>query len=218
LPTVSWRCNPRKGKDACPEIHFCCSDDPAAPGGALPDYAGKDIDGAEPLFSGLNNARGRRGMCVRIEDIPAGAGLLDPGAESCPVPCNPTWTYEEVEQVCGETRECCQTVELDEADCVLDEETGCYRPARGDDIVERGDPWDKSSHETHQDPGRQACMDLAGGGSVELEDCYRQLSVADQRGYCMSLAPGVLCPTAEPSYRSACDQLNLDAGREECVE
>jgi len=217
-PTVSHRCNPREGKDACPEMFDCCSDDPAAPGGALPDYEGKEIDGAEPLFSGINNARSRTGMCVKTMDIPPGAGLLEPGAEDCPIPCNPTWTRGQVDEVCGETWKCCQTVELDEADCVLDEETGCHRPARGDDIVDRGDPWDEKAHETHQDPGLHGCTELAADGSVELEDCYRQLSVADQRGYCMSLWGEELCPAEYESYVSACDQLNLDAGREDCVE
>jgi hypothetical protein len=217
---AGYACDPSRGKDACHEAHFCCSDDPAARGGALPDYANREIDGAEPLFSGLNNAVGRTGMCVRVEDIPAGAGLVDPGAESCPIPCNPTWTDEEVWEVCGEGASCCQTVELAESDCVLDEQTGCYRPARGDDIVERGDPWDKSAHDTHQDPGLNGCADLAADGSVEPEDCYRQLTVADQRGYCMFLntSMGETCQFDAEGYLSACDRLNLDAGREDCVE
>jgi hypothetical protein len=158
-------------------------------------------------------------MCVIVDHIPPWAGLLDQGAENCPVPCNPTWTYEELEEVCGPNRRCCQTVELAGSDCVLDEETGCHRPARGQDIIELGDPWDADAHETHQDPGLHACAEIAeGGGQAALEDCYRQLSVADQRGYCMSLHPEAVCPAEKPSYLSACDELNLQAGLDHCVE
>ena len=93
-PTVAFRCNPRQS-DNCPETHFCCSDDPAAVGGELPGYMGKDIGNATPLFSGLNNALGTSGMCVRTEDIPAGSGLLEPNVVNCPIPCNPTWTEDD---------------------------------------------------------------------------------------------------------------------------
>jgi len=219
-PMPGYPCDPSLGRDACHEAHFCCSDDPAARGGALPGYIGKDIDGDEPLFSGINNAYSRSGMCLRTEDIPAGAGLLEPGAENCPVPCNSTWTQEEIWEVCGYNASCCQTVELEEADCVLDNDLGRYRPARGNDILELGDPWDEGAHATHQDPGLQGCAELALGDQAALEDCYRQLSVADQRGFCMFLNTGMGedCEFGKENYRSPCDWLNIWEGREECVE
>jgi hypothetical protein len=168
----------------------------------------------------LNNALGRTGRCVRREEIPGGYGLIEAGAVGCPVPCNPTWTQGEIDEVCGEAASCCQTVELDEADCVLDEDLGCYRPARGDDIFDLGDPWDKDAHETHQDPELRACTELAEGDQEALEDCLRQLSVADQRGYCMFLNTGMgeTCGVDREDYVSPCDRLNLDAALADCVE
>ncbi len=60
-PTVAFRCDPRQPNN-CPESHFCCSDDPATEDGALPEYAGKNIAGGTPYFSGVNNALGSQGM------------------------------------------------------------------------------------------------------------------------------------------------------------
>jgi hypothetical protein len=212
-PTVAFRCNPRQN-DNCPKTHFCCSDDPAAQNGELPDYLAKGIGGGIPIFSGRNNKRGTSGMCVRTEDIPANAGLIDPGVEGCPVPCNPTWTNGQKQTVCGPNRRCCQTVEITEKDCVR-EENGVWRPVTGRDIGSGGSTdtnWSGGSHDTHQDPGGEGCEEFSAGDKTIYDACVDQLSVADQRGFCMSLAPGVLCPTEAETYIDACEMLNGGGG------
>jgi len=201
-------CNPR----ASGEGEFkCCSDDPAAPNGVLPDYLGKTTNGETPIFSGESNERGTSGMCVRTDDIPAGAELLDPGAENCPTPCNPLWDAGSTATVCGEGRVCCQTRAMGEKDCVVDPDSGMWRPVTGKDYAPDGSGltfWTPQEHATHQDPGLQGCTQFALGDQAVYTDCIDQLTVANQRGYCMSLAPGELCPAAEPDYIDACEQLN----------
>lgn len=199
-------CNPQQE----PGIngYRCCSDDPAAVGGALPAYQGKGIDGDVPYFSEINNDLSQFGQCVRVGDL-QGQGLLAGGVEGCPIPCNPTWSADEVQTVCGASRVCCQTVELQADDCVQDSTTGLFRPVTGDDIGVLTQ-WRPVDHDTHQDPNGSACLALAGGdvsGSA-FQDCVRQLTVANQRGYCMALGPGQLCPLESPGYVDACEALN----------
>ncbi|MEM6993364.1 MAG: hypothetical protein AAF721_22820, partial [Myxococcota bacterium] len=130
-------CNPRASGEGS---HKCCSDDPAAEGGALPAYANKDISGgATPYFAGANNAQSTSGLCVRTEDIPVGGGLLEPAAANCPIPCNPTWSADEITIVCGNNRVCCQTRELQAADCVQAEGESGFRPVTGADIPDLTD-------------------------------------------------------------------------------
>lgn len=202
-PTVAFRCNPRQA-DNCPDTHFCCSDDPAAEEGALPDFTGKNISGGQaPYFSGQNNALGTSGMCVNRDDIPMGSGLLDPAALNCPIPCNPTWEEDEIGVVCGANRVCCQTVELDPLDCVSDGDE--IRPVNGADIGDLTD-WNPGAHRTHQDPAGIGCSGFAQGDMTSdiFTDCIRQLTVADQRGFCMALQAGQACPTMQPGYVDAC--------------
>lgn len=215
-PTVAFRCNPRQ-QDNCPETHFCCSDDPAAEGGALPAYMGKNIAGETPYFSGANNSLGTSGLCVNREDIPFGGGLQEPAAGNCPIPCNPTWDDGDVAAVCGAGRVCCQTVQLDPLDCVVDPDSGMYRPVTGADIGVRyeGDgpvitDWSPGAHKTHQDPSGSGCTGIAMGDtdSAAFKDCVAQLTVADQRGFCMRLDVGQVCPTIQPGYVDACTALN----------
>lgn len=206
-PLVAFRCDPQQESN-CPDTHFCCSDDPAAEGGAKPNYMGKGIeDGAEPYFSGNNNALSRSGMCVRVDDI-AGQGLIELPAANCPIPCNPTWDAAWIDDVCGESRVCCQTVELEASDCVPSSEGG-FRPVTGSDILAGVTDWRPAAHATHQDPNGSNCLALAGNdsGSAVFQDCVSQLSVADQRGFCMALGPMQTCPTAAPTYIDACTQL-----------
>jgi hypothetical protein len=214
-PLVAFRCNPKQESN-CPETHFCCSDDPAAPGGAKPDYMTKGIEGGEPpYFSGINNGLGTSGMCVEVDTI-AGQGLVEAPALNCPIPCNPTWDDAWIDDVCGGARVCCQTVELDPADCVIDPTDNVYRPVTGDDIgVDNGSgvpitQWRPNDHVTHQDPNGSSCLALAMGDSNSdvFQDCVRQLTVADQRGFCMQLAAGQGCPTKQPGYIDACTALN----------
>lgn len=215
-PAIAFRCDPRS-PDSCPEDFVCCSDDPAAVGGALPDYAGRSTGGATPYFSGINNARSARGMCVNPAEVPAGAALVDPGAAGCPIPCNPTWDGGDIETVCGQGRRCCQTVQMQPEDCVFID--GAWRPATGDDIgvtAEGGGvltSWG-NEHRTHQDPNGAGCLGLAEGdmGSDAFEDCIRQLSVADQRGFCLALDPGELCPVEQQGYVDACEARNAGPG------
>jgi hypothetical protein len=218
-PTVAFRCNPRQS-DNCPETHFCCSDDPAAVGGGVPAYMGKGIDGGCgvgdgegcPIFSGQNNAIGTSGMCVRTSDIPAPSGLLDPGAANCPIPCNPTWTPEDINAVCGTTRVCCQTVQLEAPDCIQDGDT--WRPVTGADILAMRTDWARGRHPTAQDPGGEGCRTFTGQTNIEnenLQDCYSLLTVADQRGFCMALQGGA-CPTdPDPpvNFVDVCKQITM---------
>jgi hypothetical protein len=206
-PLVAFRCQPNQESN-CPDTHFCCSDDPAAVGGAKPNYVGKGIDdGAMPYFSGESNGLGRSGMCVRTDDI-AGQGLMELAAANCPIPCNPTWSDAWIDDVCGTARVCCQTVELEQNDCVMDQSTGMFRPINGDDIGVLS-AWRPADHSTHQDPNGATCSALAGGNTSDAYlDCVRQLSVADQRGFCMALGAGVACPTEQVGYVDACTARN----------
>ncbi len=211
-PLVAFRCNPRQDNN-CPESHYCCSDDPAAVEDGLPNYVGKGIGlpdkpAADPYFSGNNNGLSTSGMCVRVADIP-GTGLVEPNAIDCPIPCNPSWEPEWIVDVCGMTRVCCQTVALEASDCVQDAAGSPFRPVNGDDIGVRT-AWRPAEHATHQDPNGDGCLGLAMGDnqSPVFQDCVRQLSVADQRGFCMSLGQGQTCPTAQPTFIDACTQLN----------
>jgi len=210
-PTVAFRCNPRQS-DNCPSTHFCCSDDPAAVNGQLPAYqtATGPGEGGVPYFSGGNNALGTQGMCVRTGDLPSGAGLFEAAAANCPVPCNPTWSDGDKETVCGTDRVCCQTVEIEPEDCIQDDD-GNWRPATGADVLSGSSNWAPARHVTHQDPGGQGCSTFAMSSDVnnaEFAGCLEQLSVADQRGFCMALQPGQACPVDVEGYMNACEQIN----------
>ncbi len=198
-------CSPRASGSGS---HLCCSDDPSAVGGELPSYQGKDIVGSTPIFAGANNSLGTSGMCVDTSAIPAGSGLLEPPAANCPIPCDPTWGEDERATVCGQNRVCCQTRELQPEDCVLD--GGTWRPVTGADIPDFTN-WAADSHATHQDPGGTGCQTFAGGGpgAESFSDCVAQLRVASQRGFCMSLAAGQVCPAEAPGYLDACTQINM---------
>lgn len=203
FPEVS--CNPRA--DGGGEYR-CCSDDPAAVDGGLPVYGGGA--GASPYFADVNNGLGTSGMCVRTDDIPSGAGLQAPAAFNCPLPCNPTWDDADIGTVCGIDRVCCQTRELQPEDCIRDED-GTWRPVTGADIVGGATRWATGEHATHQDPGGQGCSTLS--GSSDPSDpaflaCIEQLTVADQRGFCMALQPGQGCPGDTDDYLDACEQIN----------
>jgi hypothetical protein len=189
--------------------HICCSDDPSAVGGALPDYQNKDIGGATPIFSGVNNALSTWGLCVRTSDIPAGSGLLEMAASNCPIPCDPTWGETDVATVCGANRVCCQTLELQPEDCVLDPETQQWRPARGTDVLDGLSTWAPSEHATHQDANGTGCATFTDGNDGAYVDCVAQLRVASQRGFCMALGPGQACPAEDPSYVDACTAINM---------
>lgn len=212
-PTVAFRCDPRQ-ENTCPETHFCCSDDPAAEGGVLPDYLGKGIAGGTPFFSGNNNVLSATGMCVNLDELDRSTGLSEPNAEGCPIPCNPTWTEADIAIVCGEAAQCCQTVELSINDCVLDLDTNLWRPVTGGDInsndVSPQTSWRPTDFETHQDPGGLGCEAYANGSrtSDAFIDCVVNLSVADQRGFCSVLPAGEVCPLASPDYKDPCQRIN----------
>lgn len=210
-PLVAFRCNPRQ-ENNCPATHFCCSDDPAAEEGNKPDYTNRSIPDpvGAPYFSGANNNVGTSGMCVRVDDI-QGQGLQDLAALNCPIPCNPTWDAEWIDDVCGPARVCCQTVAIEAPDCVQD--GGSFRPVDGNDIGGLTS-WRPADHATHQDPNGDGCLGLAGGDNTSsiFQDCVRQLSVANQRGFCMALGAGQTCPTDQPTFVDACTSLNGGAG------
>ncbi len=206
-PDIIYRCDPAGRKPACPDGYQCCSDDPSS------------LDGT-PLFSGPNNDASRTGMCVRNDVLPEGVGLTEP--MGCPIPCNPRWDAGEVMQTCGPSSLCCHTVEIEAEDCVL--EAGCWLPATGEDIFNPDlegtwgsgpDPWDKETHETAQDPTGKQCRAFAAGDQDTFEACLRQLTVADQRGYCLGISSTLeMCPLDDPDYIDACEQQNLDEGRD----
>ncbi len=188
----------------------CCSDDPTAAQGLAPDYQGKSIPNAGvPYFSGANNSLSRTGQCIRVVDL-AGQGLLEEAAADCPIPCNPTWPGETISDVCGPARFCCQTRAIEPEDCIMDPGTGLFRPVTGDDIVAGLTLWRPEDHATHQDPNGDGCLAVANGNNQSdvFLDCVEQLNVANQRGFCMALAGGQICPHEQPGYVDACEMLN----------
>ncbi len=208
-----YACNPRtSGVGAAG--HVCCSVDPSTADGELPAYEGKGISGSTPLYADAANGAGTWGMCVNTTEIPEGFGLLADAAENCPIPCNPTWSDGDVATVCGQGRVCCQTTELQPKDCVFDETTELWRAVNGNDIgsyeVTPQTYWNATAHETHQDPNGTVCLAFSGGDETSplFEPCVRQLTVADQRGYCMGLEIGQGCPTAAPTYVDVCEAMN----------
>jgi hypothetical protein len=201
-----YACNPRNSGAG---EFTCCSSDPATGDGMLPAYQDKSIPGSQPLYSDAANDDGTWGMCVRTADIPAGLGLASIKAMNCPIPCNPTWDLQDVETVCGTGRSCCQTIELGPQDCVFDEVAELWRPAAGEDIGVLS-YWGSAAHDTHQDPNGTVCLEYADGeeGSEEFAVCVRELSVADQRGFCIGLGPDQSCPDALSSYIDVCEAMN----------
>jgi len=189
-------CKPIDGDAGCPAEHVCCSDDPATSQGRLPNYFqdGKvdDVFGS-PLFSSINNELSHWGFCIDVGEFPS------PFANGCPIPCNPTWSPDQVEQICLGLQ-CCPFTAVDpDKDCILVD--GRWRTARGQDIIDKLTAWG-DVHATNQDPFAESCDLLANGDQDALIDCIRQLTVADQRGYCFALA----CPCVE----DVCDQKNPD--------
>jgi hypothetical protein len=214
----------------------CCSDDPAALDLAAlesfvtPLYQGGGGIGT-PIFSGGNNPLSRSGYCL-AEQTPIGVALDEVNAQGCRVPCNPTWSFADIELICGPAARCCQTVELEPADCVLDPglgDNGCFRPVVGSDIVGLGSTnltnWASTDHATHQDPSGLNCemfvsglplADLMLTADQVLLECYKRLAVANQRGSCFDITELDSCPLAAPDYVDACEQINTDQGLTGC--
>lgn len=205
-----FACNPRSS-GVSDSGHACCSTDPATGDGQLPAFQGKGITGSTPLYAGAANDAGTWGMCVKIPDIPPDFGLLEEAAANCPIPCNPTWSANDITNVCGQDRVCCQTNELRPKDCVRDE-SGTWRAVTGADIgsglVEPVTNWSTVSHETHQDPNGTVCDAFADGDETAFAECIRHLGVADQRGFCMGFGSQSSCPAADPNYIDACEAMN----------
>ncbi|MFV8749058.1 hypothetical protein ACNOYE_00745 [Nannocystaceae bacterium ST9] len=236
----TYRCSPRQA-ERCPEGYVCCSDDPAAidladlDADVLPKYQGREGKGV-PIFSAGNDSLGVSGLCIAEGSVPPQAALTDAGAQACPIPCNPNWADADVTAVCGDDTMCCQTLELEPEDCVLDPslgDAGCFRPVGGEDIEGLGGldatRWASSEHATHQDPGGRGCARFVAGvppevlyaeglDADELERaCLRRLGVADSRGFCLGKSPAAsTCPLEDPSYRDACEQLDDELGHTGC--
>lgn len=201
-PSVAFRCNPTKGDGACPDGYQCCSDDPSV------------AASGERIFSDIaTNMLSSSGMCV---EPGGGTGLLQNG---CPVPCNPTWTNQDIASVCGPNTICCQTTAVEPEDCIYDPDISCFRPVTGADASgsERTDcpvselagllqatsydvglarcssPWTRDAHVTHQSPAvgspTSGCSLFAGGDDSKFNECVASLSVADQRGFCLLRDP-----------------------------
>ncbi|RMG93880.1 MAG: hypothetical protein D6705_17560 [Deltaproteobacteria bacterium] len=185
---LAFRCNPRQ-TDNCPDGYFCCSDD------------------AAPQFHGVNNANSISGMCVKEGAVNPVAG--DPELPKCPIPCDPTWSSNQIAAACGQGAMCCQTAEITERDCVQDPNTGQWRPVTGADVFAGLSNWSPAAHDTHQDPGGTVCLAFAGGdqSSQAFRDCLEAVGVANRRGFCMAACPPEN-PVVNPNYRSPCDCLN----------
>jgi hypothetical protein len=236
-PPTAFRCSPFE-QDNCPTSgntdYVCCSDDPAAllltdgvdgvDDQVTPNYQGRGGEGT-PIFSAGNNPLSKSGMCIEVGSVAPAFALADINAQGCPVPCNPTWNASDVEAVCGAGTFCCQTTELEMEDCVFDStqgDNGCFRPVTGYDILGSNSltNWSGTAHATHQDPSGLNCevfvAGLAGTGvldseltaGVVLDECYRRLTVANQRGFCIGGPTVAGCPLAQPAYRDACEQQN----------
>lgn len=190
-------------REPCHPSHFdrgastsvvCCSDDPAAPGGAPPrfDAVGVGPPGAmTPLFAGPNNDEAEFGLCEFKRSSPSTSVI--PGS-SCPIPCNPLWSQARIDDVCvlSSGPVCLQHVEVRPEDCIFVD--GLWRPIRGTDVAAPED-WVVDEPGTRQDPELERCRAYATGGagtidSARLRDCVDQLTSADQRGFCGSTGPG----------------------------
>jgi hypothetical protein len=234
----TFRCDPSTGE--CPTkygsgTYVCCSDDPAAidlsdvATPALPSYGGGT---GIPLYAAANNNASSSGFCIEVASVPLAASIMEPGAgQGCPLPCNPTRDKADITAVCGAATSCCASVELKEADCGLDPDlgdAGCWRPVTGGDIqglsgINVSD-WSASDHATHQDPGGGGCEQFVATQAGPIADagltnqqalfaCFRQLSVANQRGFCQG---AMECPLANPTYIDACEAKNAAEGRVGC--
>jgi hypothetical protein len=232
------RCDPA-ADDPCATFGSvsCCSDDPAAldltesglADYVTPIYLGRGGEGT-PLFSGSNNQLSRSGYCL-AEETPSSVRLADTNAQGCRAACNPAWSSDDIAAVCGPATLCCQTIEIEPADCVLDPtlgDLGCFRPVTGSDISGLGGldatTWASTSHATHQDPSGLNCElyanDVAGLAGLSVSDvlteCFRRLTVANQRGSCFDALELDSCPFAAPNYIDACEQRNIDNGLTGC--
>jgi hypothetical protein len=208
LDNPSGFCSPVAQNPAvCPQDYICCSDDPATTQGRLPNYFNGKNDEVYgvPIFSGANNALSYSGQCVEV------GGFSSPFGSGCPVPCNPTWTAAENQTICGAAAVCCpfQTVDSGQG---LRARPGDQQVAVGAGQRHSGaHPMGGDPHTTNQDPNGTSCNLFAtpGGGPLDLEalaDCYAQLTVADQRGFCYFDCPCYedLCDQKNPGYVSRC--------------
>lgn len=238
---TAFRCDPSDpSPDKCPSkygsgTYVCCSDDPASIDLAaldmpsLPSYGGGT---GTPLYSSASNNESASGFCIDTSKVPLDAAIGEPGAgQACPKPCNPTWAAADITAVCGPGTSCCASVEIQDLDCGLDPslgDTGCWRPVTGNDIMGLGgievSDWSGSDHATHQDPNGGGCtafltaqataISAAGADPMAVQvACFRNLTVANQRGFCQG---PMECPLANPAYLDACEQKNQAEGRLNC--
>jgi hypothetical protein len=207
LENPSGFCSPAaEAPGACPADYQCCSDDPATTQGRLPNYFSGKVDDkyGVPIFSGANNVLSYSGQCVD------NGGNPSPLTNGCPVPCNPTWSEAQKAEICGVGSACCSFQTVDPVkDCELDPNTGRWRSARGSDIPNLSTWGDQ--HTTNQDPQGASCLIFAtgGGGILDMEalkDCYMQLTVADQRGFCYVGCDCTedLCDMKNPDWKPRC--------------
>jgi hypothetical protein len=173
------------------------------------------------MFSGLFNTLGTSGMCIKSGAVGQSGLLTAPG---CPVPCNPTWDPTDINSVCGGSGFlCCQTTELSENDCVYDQPNDCVRPVTGADFYADLTTWATSQHTTHQGPNGKSCerflTSIGDTSGAAFEGCVRQLSVADQRGFCLKqdIANNVTaCPADSPEFFDACEIWAAENGKPMC--
>lgn len=186
------------------ERMLCCSDDPAAASGALPDYplVATDEATAPALFSDARNRWSNFGQCEA--DARSGSPW-DLRGQRCTRPCNPRWTADEVGAVCGAGHQCLQTVPTDPSDCIFVD--GRWRGVRGTDMSEPQD-WAQLHAKTRQDPDLIGCTAWAQreDGSRDddrFADCVAQLGTAELRGLCVGML-------GEAQHVPAADDPTLD--------
>ena len=195
-------CSPVAQDDqTCPAESICCSDDPATTNGRLPNYFNGKLDEVYgiPIFSGTNNELSFSGQCMEVGVFPS------PFASGCPVPCDPTWSVADRDQICGPGSVCCPLRQVDpQKDCVLDPMTDRWRAVHGTDIGTLT-TWG-NAHTTNQDPLGASCALFSAGDTAALADCYTQLTVADRRGFCVADCPCYedLCDMKNPGWVPRC--------------
>lgn len=189
-------CDPRGFTAGRRDDYLCCSDDPSAADGLVPDYeslALPDGVGSSPLFAGDRASWSAWGQCTikGFEERNSDLG-------GCPRPCNPRWSAERIALVCQRPGDlCCPTIPTQATDCVFVD--GRWRAIRGSDLASP-EAWIVDEPGTRQDPALDGCGDWAtvdGRHDVSrFADCVKQLSAADQRGFCVPDTEGS-CPGSE---------------------
>ena len=61
----------------------------------------------------------------------------------------------------------------------------------------------------YKDRDGDGCEAATAGDDAAFAECMHNRGAADTRGYCLTLAPGDICPAADASYLDACEMLDM---------